>query len=68
MPPSEVLRGVYVGSLMCYIEAEYDNIPKKVTPEMEQFFNECFDQDPPMCYPNAAGLFYEMFLRKLSFN
>lgn len=66
MPPPELLRGLYIGSLMQYIEEEYDNIPSTVTTEMEEFFNECFDHDPPMCYPNAAGLFYENFLRKLS--
>jgi hypothetical protein len=51
---------------MQYIEMEYDNIPASVTPEMEEFFHECFESDPPVCYPNAAGLFYETFLRKLS--
>lgn len=66
MQPIDQFRGLYIGSLMSYIEAEYDNIPEHVNPEMDQFFNECFDQDPPMCYPNAAGLFYETFIRHLS--
>lgn len=64
--PIEHFRELYVSSLMQYIEMEYDNIPDSVTPEMEEFFHECFDSEPPVCYPNAAGLFYETFLRKLS--
>lgn len=64
--PIEHFRGLYVSSLMSYIELEYDHIPEVVTPEMEEFFHDCFDRDPPMCYPNAAGLFYETFLRKFS--
>ena len=64
--PIEHFRGLYVSSLMSYIEIEYDNTPEIVTPEMEEFFIDCFDHDPPMCYPNAAGLFYETFLRKFS--
>jgi len=62
----ENICSAYIHSLMSYIEMEYDNIPDKVTPEMEEFFHECFDSEPPVCYPNAAGLFYETFLRKLS--
>jgi hypothetical protein len=48
---------------MTYIELEYDNIPEHVTPEMEAFFEECFSPGSPTCLPNAAGLFYERFLK-----
>lgn len=64
--PIDQLRGLYIASLMQYIEMEYDNIPDVATPEMADYFHECFDQDPPVCYPNAAGMFYETFLRPLS--
>ena len=64
--PIEQLRGLYVASLMRYIEMEYDNIPNEVSSDMNEYFNDCFNQDPPTCYPNAAGVFYETFLRPLS--
>lgn len=64
--PIEQLRGLYIASLMNYIEMEYENVPDVVSPEMEQYFYDCFDQEPPTCYPNAAGVFYETFLRPLS--
>lgn len=51
----------YVSLLMNYIEQEYDNIPDYVTPEMEECFRECFEREELI--PNAAGLFYETFLR-----
>lgn len=51
----------YLGLLMNYIEQEYDNIPGMVTPEMFSFFHECFERQELI--PNAAGLFYENFLR-----
>lgn len=61
--PIEQLRGLYISSLMQYIEMEYDNVPDHVSPEMDEYFNECFDQSPPLCFPNAAGHFYEMFIK-----
>lgn len=51
----------YVSLLMSYIEQEYDNIPDYVTPDMEEHFRECWEREEPI--PNAAGLFYETFLR-----
>jgi hypothetical protein len=48
---------------MTYIELEYDNIPEFVTPEMEAFFEECFAEGSPVCLPNAAGDFYQRFLK-----
>lgn len=57
----EQFRESYIATLMSYIEMEYDNIPSEVTPEMDRFFNDCFDRRS--CYPNAAGLFYDNFLR-----
>ena len=53
---------MYVGSLMSYIEMEYFNIPSDVTPEMEEYFVSCYEET--MCFPNAAGGFYETFLRR----
>lgn len=51
----------YISLLMNYIEQEYDNIPEHVTPEMEEHFRDCWEREEPI--PNAAGLFYETFLR-----
>lgn len=51
----------YVSLLMNYIEQEYDNIPEHVTQEMEDHFRECWERGESI--PNAAGLFYESFLR-----
>lgn len=51
----------YVSLLMNYIEQEYDNIPDYVTPEMDEHFRECYQREESI--PNAAGLFYETFLR-----
>jgi hypothetical protein len=48
---------------MRYIEMEYDKVPEVVSQEMEEYFTDFFEQDPPVCYPNAAGVFYETFLR-----
>jgi hypothetical protein len=58
-------RVSYVRRLMSYIEAEYNNIPDDVTTPMANHFNECYDQNVNI--PNAAGLFYEKFLRASSF-
>lgn len=60
----EHLCSAYIHSLMNYIEMEYDNIPSEVTEEMEAYFMDCFRNDPPTCFPNAAGMFWERFLRK----
>ncbi len=49
--------------LMTYIELEYDNIPEVVTDEMEEYFEECFGYGSPVCLPNAAGVFWERFLK-----
>ena len=57
------LLSAYICALMTYIELEYDNIPDQVTPEMEAFFEECFSEGSPTCLPNAAGDFYERFLK-----
>lgn len=51
----------YIALLMNYIEQEYDNIPESVTPEMEEYFLECYQREELI--PNAAGMFYETFLR-----
>lgn len=51
----------YISLLMNYIEQEYDNIPDYVTPEMDEYFRECLEKEELI--PNAAGLFYETFLR-----
>jgi len=59
----EQLRSFYISALMTYIELEYDNIPDKVTDEMERYFESCFDEAPPLCLPNAAGGFWERFLK-----
>ena len=59
----ETIRDAYIVALMTYIELEYDNIPSEVTPEMESYFNECFSSEPPLCFPNAAGAFWERFLK-----
>lgn len=58
-------RVAYIRRLMGYIELEYDNIPEDVTAPMAEHFNECFDEG--MNIPNAAGLFYEKFLRASAF-
>ncbi len=57
------LCSAYIHGLMSYIELEYDNIPPDVTDEMEAYFVECFNDGRPVCYPNAAGGFWERFLR-----
>lgn len=57
------MLSAYVCALMTYIELEYENIPEFVTPEMEAFFEECFGAGEPTCLPNAAGMFYERFLK-----
>lgn len=59
----EKLCDAYVHALMSYIEMEYDNIPPEVTEEMAHYFVECFNQEPPVCLPNAAGIFWERFLK-----
>lgn len=59
----EHLCSFYIGSLMSYIEMEYENIPREVTPEMDQYFFECFNDGRPVCLPNAAGGFWERFLK-----
>lgn len=59
----EILLNAYVGSLMAYIGMEYDNIPHEVTGEMEFYFIECFNDGKVVCLPNAAGAFYERFLK-----
>lgn len=59
----EHLCSAYIGSLMTYIEMEYENIPTEVTDEMEAYFLECFNDGKPVCLPNAAGGFWEKFLR-----
>lgn len=59
----EEVCSAYIGSLMSYIEMEYDNLPKEVTPEIEGYFMECFNDGRPVCLPNAAGGFWERFLR-----
>jgi hypothetical protein len=51
----------YVGLLMHYIEQEYDNIPDYVSEEMDDLFRECWESQENI--PNAAGLFYEKFLK-----
>lgn len=51
----------YVGILMNYIEQEYDNTPDCVSPEMDDHFRECWENQENI--PNAAGLFYEKFLK-----
>lgn len=58
----EVCSG-YISALMTYIEMEYDNLPSQVTPEMERYFMECFNDGDVVCLPNAAGGFWERFLR-----
>lgn len=51
----------YVSLLMNYIEQEYDNIPDYVSTEMEEYFRVCAETGELI--PNAAGMFYELFLR-----
>ena len=51
----------YVSLLMNYIEQEYDNIPEIVTPDMDEYFRVCAEAGELI--PNAAGIFYETFLR-----
>jgi hypothetical protein len=51
----------YIKLLMYYIEQEYDNIPEYLTPEMDEHFRECYERQESI--PNAAGMFYEAFLR-----
>lgn len=57
------MHSAYISALMTYIELEYDNIPEKVTDEMESYFEECWQVTPPVCLPNAAGGFWERFLK-----
>lgn len=57
------MLSAYICALMTYIELEYDNIPEQVTEDMEAFFEECFSEGHPICLPNAAGEFYERFLK-----
>lgn len=57
------MKHSYICHLMSYIELEYDNIPEKVTEEMESYFEECWQETPPLCLPNAAGGFWERFLK-----
>lgn len=59
----EQMHSAYISSLMTYIELEYDNIPEIVTDEMESYFEECWQATPPQCLPNAAGGFWERFLK-----
>ena len=59
----ENLCNAYISILMNYIEMEYDNIPSQVTDEMYAYFMECFNEGRPACLPNAAGGFWERFLR-----
>lgn len=59
----ENLCSAYINVLMTYIEMEYDNIPSQVTDEMEAYFFECFNEGSPVCLPNAAGGFWERFLK-----
>lgn len=56
----------YVSGLMNYIEMEYDNIPEMVSPDMQEYFLECFNDGQAVCFPNAAGVFWERFLRSSS--
>lgn len=51
----------YISRLMNYIEQEYDNIPDDLTPEMDEYFLSCLENKDAI--PNAAGMFYETFLR-----
>lgn len=57
------LCNAYIGALMAYIELEYDNVPSEVTGEMEQYFLECFNDGEVVCLPNAAGVFWERFIK-----
>lgn len=59
----EQMCSVYIYGLMEYIELEYDNIPSEVTEEMNEYFVECFNNGQPVCLPNAAGGFWERFLK-----
>ena len=59
----DAILSAYIGALMNYISMEYDNLPTEVTDEMESYFVECFEQDPVVCFPNAAGEFYERFMK-----
>lgn len=59
----DAIFSAYIGALMTYIQMEYDNLPSQVTDEMEGYFLECFHNDPPVCLPNAAGGFWERFLK-----
>lgn len=59
----EELCSSYIGNLMDYIAMEYDNIPDKVTDEMQEYFLECFGDGRCLCLPNAAGGFWERFLQ-----
>lgn len=52
---------MYVSLLMNYLQEEYDNIPTSFTLEMDEFFRGCFEKNESI--PNAAGMFYETFLR-----
>lgn len=57
----DAILSAYVGALMTYIQLEYDDLPSEVTQEMDEYFVECFHQE--MCLPNAAGGFWERFLK-----
>jgi len=57
------MHSMYISVLMTYIELEYDDIPSCVTEEMYSYFEECWLETPPMCLPNAAGGFWERFIR-----
>lgn len=57
----DAILSAYVGALMTYIQMEYDNLPQQITPEMEEYFVSCFNYE--ICLPNAAGGFWEKFLK-----
>lgn len=61
----EQMCSAYVHGLMSYIEMEYDNIPDEVTEDMARYFIECFNNGESVCLPNAAGGFWERFLRNV---
>jgi hypothetical protein len=52
---------MYISALMFYIEQEYEDIPEMVTPEMDEYFLKCFDE--MTCFPNAAGVFVDNFIK-----
>lgn len=51
----------WLGLVMSYIDAEYDNIPEALTSEMEEYFREAYNRQELI--PNAAGGFAEIFLK-----